>query len=149
MENKFTVSEVIHATPEQIYKVWLSTDGHAKMTGSPAKIESTVKGKFTAWDGYIFGETLELKPYSRIVQAWRTTEFPEDSPDSRVEILLEAVKGGTKITIIHSNIPEGQADDYQQGWQDFYIKPHEKLFRQTIERQITAARFYFFASSNS
>jgi len=128
MENKFTISEVIHATPEQIYKAWLSTDGHTKMTGSPAEVEGRVKGKFTAWDGYISGETLELKPYARFVQAWRTTEFPEGSPDSWVEILFEAVKGGTKITIKHSNIPEGQADDYKQGWQDFYFKPMKQYF---------------------
>jgi len=123
MEDKFTLSDIIPAPPEQIYKAWLSTDGHTKMTGSPAEVESSVEGKFTAWDEYISGETLELKPYSRIVQAWRTTEFPEGGPDSRVEILLESVKGGTKITIIHSNIPEGQAGDYKQGWQDFYFKP--------------------------
>jgi activator of HSP90 ATPase len=123
MENKFTISDVITATPEQIYKAWLSTDGHTKMTESPAEVEGRVKGKFNAWDGYISGETLELKPYSRIVQDWRTTEFPDGSPDSHVEILLESVKGGTKVTIIHSNIPDGQEDDYEQGWQDFYFTP--------------------------
>ena len=128
MENKFTLSEVIPATPAQIYKAWLSTDGHTKMTGSPAEVEVRVKGKFTAWDGYISGETLELKPYTRIVQAWRTTEFPEGGSDSRVEILLESVKSGTKVTIIHSNIPEGQADDYKHGWQDFYFKPMKDYF---------------------
>ena len=128
MENKFTLSDVIPATPEQIYTAWLSTDGHTKMTGSPAEVEAGVKGKFTAWDGYISGQTLELKPYTRIVQAWRTTEFPEDSPDSCIEILLESVKGGTKVTIIHSNIPDGQVDDYRQGWQDFYFKPMKDYF---------------------
>ena len=128
MESKFTISEVIPATPEQIYQAWLSTKGHSTMTGSPAEVEARVKGKFTAWDGYIFGETLELKPNQRIVQAWRTTEFPEGSPDSHVEILLEAVNGKTKITINHSNIPKGQAEDYKQGWQDFYFKPMKEYF---------------------
>jgi len=128
MENKFTLNDVIPASPEQIYKAWLATDGHTKMTGSPAEVETGAKGKFTAWEGYISGETLELKPYTRIVQAWRTTDFPEGSSDSRVEILLEAVKNGTKITINHSNIPEGQADDYKQGWNDFYFKPMKDYF---------------------
>ena len=123
MENKFTLSDVISASPAQIYKAWLSTSGHTGMTGSPAVVESKVKGKFTAWDGYISGEILELQPHRRIVQAWRTTEFPPASPDSRVEIILEPDPGGTKITITHSNIPEGQADDYKQGWHDFYFEP--------------------------
>jgi len=128
MENKFTTSEVVNATPEQIYQAWLSTKGHSDMTGSRAEVESKVKGKFTAWDGYISGKTLELKPFSRIVQAWRTTEFPEGSPDSRVEILLEPISDGTRITITHSNIPQGQADDYKQGWQDFYFIPMKSYF---------------------
>ena len=125
---KFTVSTVLPSSAEEIFNAWLSTEGHAAMTGSPAKVEPHVGGTFSAWDGYIFGKTLELKPYTRIVQAWRTTEFPEESADSRVELLLEAVEGGTKITLIHSEIPESQADGYKQGWEDFYFKPMKEYF---------------------
>ncbi len=125
---KFTVSTVLPSSAEEIFNAWLSTEGHAAMTGSPAKVEPRVGGTFSAWDDYIFGKTLELKPYARIVQAWRTTEFPEESADSRVELLLEAVEGGTKITLIHSEIPEGQADGYKQGWEDFYFKPMKEYF---------------------
>lgn len=128
MKNEFTVSTILASAPEKIFRAWLSTEGHAAMTGSPAKVEPRVGGTFSAWDGYIFGKTLELKPYARIVQAWRTTEFPEGSADSRVEILLEAVEGGAKITLVHSEIPAGQADDYKQGWEDFYFKPMKKYF---------------------
>ncbi len=128
MRNKFTVSATLKSTPKKIFNAWLSSEGHAAMTGSPAKVEPGVGGTFSAWDGYIFGKTLETKPYTRIVQAWRTTEFPEGSADSRVEILLEAVEGGTKIKLNHSEIPEGQADDYKQGWKDFYFTPMKKYF---------------------
>jgi activator of HSP90 ATPase len=62
------------------------------------------------------------------VQAWRTTEFPKGSPDSRVEIILETIDGGTKLTLLHSNIPEGQADDYKKGWQEFYFDPMKEYF---------------------
>ena len=128
MKNGFTVSTILPATPEQVFKAWLSSGGHAAMTGSPAKVEPRVGGAFTAWDGYIFGKTLEVKPYSRILQAWRTTEFPEDSQDSKLEILLEPAHGGTKITLKHTDIPEGQADGYKTGWEDFYFKPMKKYF---------------------
>ena len=130
MERKFTLRAVIPATPERIYKAWLSTAGHSKMTGSPAKVAPGGRGKFTAWDGYISGQTLERKPFARIVQAWRTTDFPEASPDSRVEINLEPVRGGTQVTIVHSEFPEGQADDYKQGWQDYYFQPMKEYFQK-------------------
>lgn len=128
MGNEFTLSTILPATPEQIYRAWLSTKGHTAMTGSPAKVEPGVGGKFSAWDGYISGQTLKLKPHTFIVQAWRTTEFPQGSPDSQVEVSLEAVSGGTKITLAHKNIPKGQAESYKQGWEDFYFKPMKEHF---------------------
>ena len=91
---------------------------------------ATWEASFSAWDGYIFGTTLELTPNQRIVQAWRTSEFPEDAPDSHLEILLEEVAGGTKITLTHSNMPEDQVSSYRQGWEEFYFKPMKKFFKK-------------------
>ena len=82
MQNEFTISTVLPAPPEKVFRAWLSSEGHTAMTGSPARIEPRVGGAFTAWDGYISGRTAALKPYTRIVQDWRTTEFPDGSPDS-------------------------------------------------------------------
>ena len=128
MKNGFKISAMIPAKPADIYRAWLSTKGHTAMTGSAAKINGKVGGKFSAWNGYIFGKTLELTPDQRIVQAWRTSEFPDDAPDSRLEVLLEAVKAGTKVTFIHSELPKGQADSYRLGWEDFYFKPMKAYF---------------------
>ena len=130
MKTEFTISNVFSVTPEKVYKAWLSTEGHSAMTGSPAKVEPRVGGPFMAWDGYITGKTLELKPYTRIVQAWRTSEFSEKDPDSRLELTLEAVKEGTKLTLKHSNIPDGQADSYEGGWDESYFQPMREYFNK-------------------
>src|SRR5688572_20560702 len=98
MKNGFELTIVLPATPDEIYNAWLSSEGHSALTGSPAQVDGKVGGEFTAWDGYISGRTLELEPGHRIVQAWRTSEFPEEAPDSRLELLFKAVKGGTKLT---------------------------------------------------
>jgi activator of HSP90 ATPase len=129
VKNGFTISEVIPAKPAEIYEAWLSSEGHTALTGNPAKVDGNVGGEFRAWDGYIFGRTLELRPNQRILQAWRTSEFPDDAPDSRLEVLLEEVAEGTKITLIHSDMPEDQIDSYRQGWEDFYFKPMKKYFK--------------------
>ncbi len=128
MPNEFTLSTLLPAAPEAIFRAWLPTEGHSAMTGSPAKVEPRVGGTFTAWDGYITGKTLELKPYTRIVQVWRTTEFPEGSPDSRIELVLEEAPGGTKLTLKHSNIPDGQAEAYEGGWEESYFQPMRDYF---------------------
>ena len=129
MKNQFTLTVTINAKAETIYQAWLSTDGHSAITGSRAKVDGTVNGDFTAWDGYIWGMFLELEPNHRILQAWRTSEFPSEVEDSIVEILLEDEKGKTKLTLNHSNMPEGQADSYKTGWEDFYFKPMREYYK--------------------
>lgn len=128
MKNGFTLIEVIAAEPAEIYANWMDSEGHSAMTGSPAKVDAQTGGEFSAWDGYIFGRTLELKPDRLIVQAWRTAEFPESAPDSRVEILLEETDGGTQVTLTHSDMPDDQVESYRQGWDDFYFKPMKEYF---------------------
>lgn len=128
MKDEFTLTAEFNESAEKIYKAYLSTQGHTQMTGSPAKVDGRVDGEFTAWDGYIWGTFLELEENKRITQAWRTSEFPEEAEDSRVEILLEEIATGealatTRLTLIHTNIPEGQAESYKTGWEDFYFKP--------------------------
>jgi activator of HSP90 ATPase len=124
----FTLTIILPASPKEIYNAWLSSEGHSQMTGSQAEVQGRSGGTFKAWDGYIWGVTLELEANRRIVQAWRTSEFPEGSPDSRVEILLEEDPNGTKITLTHTDIPEGQGDGYKQGWEDFYFTPMRAYF---------------------
>ena len=129
MSDSFTVLTVLPTSAESVYHAWLDSDEHSHFTGSPAQIDPAVGGSFTAWDGYISGVTLELEPHHRIVQAWRTTDFPKDSPDSRLELILDEVKDGTKVTLIHTNIPDGQGDEYKQGWEDWYFAPMQVYFR--------------------
>jgi activator of HSP90 ATPase len=132
--DRFTLSEVIAATPEEIYQAWLSSEGHTAMTGSPAVVKGRAGGEFSAWDGYIFGKTLALTPNRQIVQTWRSSEFPDDAPDSHLDVDLEEVGGGTKITLKHINLPADQVDSYRQGWEDFYFKPMREYFQSKIPK---------------
>jgi activator of HSP90 ATPase len=129
MADSFRVSAVLPTSPQEVYDAWLDGDQHGAFTGAEAAIEPGIGGAFSAWDGYISGTTLELDPPGRIVQAWRTTEFPLGSPDSRLEILLEEATEGTRITLVHTEIPEGQGPSYEKGWQDFYFAPMREYFR--------------------
>jgi hypothetical protein len=93
-------------------------------------VESRIGGRHTAWDGYIEGEILELEPSRRILQSWRSLDFPADSPPSRLELLFNATSdGGVEMTLLHSEIPEGQGTDYEEGWFEYYLKPMQRYFR--------------------
>ncbi len=123
----FSVSDIIPATPQEIFDAWLDSRGHEQLTGGqPAQISAN--GDFTAWNGYITGHNLELEPPRRIVQSWRTTKFTKDDPDSQIEVLLEPVAGGTKVTVRHTNVPNGHTSYRDGGWQNNYFDPMKKHF---------------------
>lgn len=135
------LSRILPATPERIYAAWLDAAQHSAMTGSPATIESTqIGGRFTAWDGYIDGSHLALEPSARIVQSWRSDDFPADALDSLLEVRLEPVPGGTRLTLRHSDLPEGQGPALLEAWEEFYLEPMERYFSKGAGRGGAAAR---------
>ncbi len=68
MSEKIQCSIFLPASTEDIYSALLDSKKHGEFTGDKAKIDPKVGGKFSAWDGYILGKTLELEPFKRIVQ---------------------------------------------------------------------------------
>ena len=121
---------ILAASRERLYDAWLDADDHAAFTGAPATSEPGVGGHHTAHGGYIKGRHVELTPGRRIVQSWRTTDFPSEAPDSRLELLFEARGDGseTTVTLIHTEIPEGQGAKYQSGWGELYFEPMRAYF---------------------
>jgi len=119
------------ASPKEVYEAWISGELHSKMTGSPATSEGKSGGAFTAWDGYILGKYIELEPGRRILQSWRTTDFPAKAPDSLVEIRLAKTGVATRLTLLQSDIPDGQSEMYADGWQKFYFDPMSAYFGET------------------
>ncbi len=129
MPESIRVSTVLPTTPSLLYAAWLSSKEHSAFTGGgKATCSPRIGGKFTAWDGYISGANQALGPNKRILQSWRTTEFHASAPDSSLEVLLEEVRGDTKITLVHTNIPDGQGESYKQGWLDYYFEPMKEYF---------------------
>jgi activator of HSP90 ATPase len=113
----------ILAKSEEVYKALTDPKTHSAFTGAKATGRPKVEKAFTAWDGYISGRYLKLQKGKRIVQEWRTTEWPKDSPPSIVDFTFKEKKGGTELTLVHSRVPTDQAASYRQGWIDAYWKP--------------------------
>jgi hypothetical protein len=110
------------------------------MTGSRATVASTeLGGAFTAWDGYIDGVHVALEPGRRIVQAWRSDDFPADAPESYLELLLEPARGGSQVTIRHRELPAGQGPGILAGWDEFYFTPMERFFTAEAKRRAVLA----------
>jgi activator of HSP90 ATPase len=119
---------VIPASPERVYAALTSARLHAAFTGAKATGIARVGCQFTAWDEYISGRHLVLEKNRRIVQAWETSEWPQDYPPSKLEIRLRAVPRGTELTMVHSGVPVSQAAGYRSGWVEYYWKPLKAYF---------------------
>lgn len=128
MSEEFTVSAFMPALPLAVYLAWLEGGKHSEMTGAEAHGEPVAGTPFDAWDGYIHGTNVELEPGRRIVQRWRTAEFPGDAPDSLIEVTLAPEGNGTRLNLKHTGIPDGQARLYEQGWHDHYFRPMQEYF---------------------
>ncbi len=126
-ENSIILSVTFPIPVEQLYTAWLDSKQHSAMTGGEAHCSDQLGEAFTAWDGYITGKNLRLDPGIRIIQSWRTMDFQEDDSFSRLELRFESVNLGSQLTLLHSEIPDGQPD-YARGWEEHYFAPMRAYF---------------------
>ncbi len=127
MKESLELKEIFPVPPSTIYQAWLNSEEHSEMTGGEAKCSDQVGDKFTAWDDYITGVNKSLKPNEEIIQSWRTTQFEESDEDSELVIRFKEIEGGCEVTLIHTNIPEGQTQ-YELGWVNHYFTPMKNYF---------------------
>jgi activator of HSP90 ATPase len=140
MQTSFRLKTKLPARPAAVYRAWLSGAGHSAMTGASATASDKEGGSFTAWDGYITGRNVTLKPEWCIVQAWRTSQFSQSDPDSRLELCIHPSGDGSELLLIHTNIPPDQAAGYEAGWVDHYFEPMKKYFSSLAPKKSSAAK---------
>lgn len=140
MSESVAVKFVIHAPAKAIYDAWLNSAEHSAMTGAKATASRLVGGAFTSWDGYIKGKNLLLLDSKKIVQSWRSSEFPENAPDSVLSVTFHEMNGITEVDLEHKDIPPGQGVQYQSGWIEFYANPMQKHFATKYGQLTRAAR---------
>lgn len=122
--------EYLPVKPVEIYDAFLNEKKHTAFTGAKATCDRRVGGKFTAWDGYIEGKNVKLENGRRIIQEWKTTEWPEGYPPSILEFTFKPKGKGTEIKMTQSSVPALQAENYKKGWVDFYWMPLRKYFKK-------------------
>ena len=120
--------QFIPAEPIEVYDAFLSEEKHSAFTGARATCERFVGGKFTAWDGYIAGKNVKLESGRRIVQEWKTSEWPKGYKPSVLEFTFKKKGDGTEVHLLQKNVPVSQAENYDKGWIDYYWTPLKKYF---------------------
>lgn len=124
------VSFVLPVSADRLYAAWLDPKEHAAFTGGGA-VTSTAKvgGKWTAFDGYASGKYLELASPEKIVMTWAAQDFPEGYGESQVEVLFQPASGGTRVTILHADLPPGDEERFRKGWKRYYESTMREYFK--------------------
>lgn len=68
-------------------------------------------------------------PNKKIVQTWKVTDgtWPEGH-DSEITFELKKSLKGTEIQFTHKDVPAERADEFKQGWNDYYWTPMKMMF---------------------
>ena len=117
------------ASPHDVYEALMDSKKHAAFSGGKASISRMVGGKISAYDNYIAGKNIELVPDKKIVQDWRSVDWPEGY-FSRVTFKFTAVPEGTRLDFIHADVPEGTEEEFKQGWIDNYWEPMKRYLEK-------------------
>ncbi|MFT5112343.1 MAG: activator of HSP90 ATPase [Parasphingorhabdus sp.] len=116
--------EVLFSTgAESIFEALINAKIFGEVTGSPATIDAISGGKFSCFDGMITGQTIEIIPNSRLVQAWRVGNW-QPGIYSIVKFELEKLsEKKTKLIFDHTGFPEEHRGHLDQGWHERYWTP--------------------------
>ena len=114
-----------NCSPKQLYRIYMDSKKHAQAIGSKASVQNKVGGSFSAF-GMLKGKFLVLVKNKMIVQAWRSVKFRKGDDDSILVLRFEKVKGGARIDLLHTAIPEHDYADIKKGWPNYYWKPWQK-----------------------
>ena len=121
---------VFDASPREVYRALVESKRHAAFTGARASITNKRGGKMSAYDGYVSGELLVLRPGKRLVQTWRSQTWPRGRAESILDIRLEPLGKKTRLTMIHSGVPPSLAKGFTSGWRSSYWKPLTNYLRK-------------------
>lgn len=92
--------------------------------GGPAKMDDKVGTKFSLWGKSIWGTNTRVFKEKKLVQDWLSDS--DNQPWEKASVVtftLEPEKEGTRVKLLHENIPDRDAKDIASGWRDYYLGP--------------------------
>ena len=115
------VSVHVKATPEVVYQYLTDPVKYVLWKGRKAKLEPKPGG--TYWVEFnerdtVSGKFVEVVPNEKVVftWGWETPGNPIKPGSSTVSITLVPDGAGTKLTLVHTGLPEPAMDHHRQGW---------------------------------
>jgi activator of HSP90 ATPase len=118
---------IFAASADAIYKTLTNAKDFARMTGGrAAKIAAKTGGEFSMFGGQITGRHVELVPGKRVVQAWRSKDWPAGHY-SIVHFELKPAEKGTALVFDQAGHPADAEEHLETGWGKMYWEPMKAM----------------------
>lgn len=119
---EYSTSIDIEAPADVVFDHLTTPEGMVAWMGQHAELDPVAGGGFAVdINGTpIRGEYVEVDPPRRLVVTWGvagSADFPAGS--SRVELTLTPTASGTRLSLVHADLPEQKHDGYAVGWAHF------------------------------
>jgi uncharacterized protein YndB with AHSA1/START domain len=118
----YTTSIEIEAAPDLVFDYLVTEAGMTAWMGQHATLNPRAGGSFAVdIAGHaIRGQYLEVERPHRVVVSWGmagSTDLPPGS--STVEFTLKPTSHGTRVELVHSQLPDSRLDGHADGWTHF------------------------------
>lgn len=123
--SEYTAAIEIDAPPEVVFAHLVTSEGMVAWMGQHAELDPTPGGLFAVdINGeQIRGTFLDIEPPRRVVLTWGVVgngEHPAGS--SRVEFTLIPCARGTRLELLHAQLPASHAHMHERGWKHFLAR---------------------------
>ena len=112
----------IDATPEVVFRFLVTDAGITAWMGDWASLEPVPGGAFAVnIAGFrARGSFLEVDPPRRVTVTWGFEESADLPPGaSTVSFELTETAGGTRLEVVHTDLPDGEVPGHADGWRHF------------------------------
>ena len=116
----------INALPEDVFSAITNPFTIELWSGYPASMSPEENSDFAIFGGDITGKNLQVIKNRKLVQEW---DFGEQEASSVVTIELIKNPQGTKVLLEHTNVPDKDAEEMEQGWRLYYWGAVKEFFK--------------------
>lgn len=119
--NIIEFERILPAEPDRVWRALTSADGLSAWLAPEVSIDPRIDGAVRLVfdeDNEVTGTITEFDPPRSLSHTW----IINGSASSIVHYTLEAVDGGTRLTLTHIGLPDEMSGGYTPGWHAYLVR---------------------------
>jgi uncharacterized protein YndB with AHSA1/START domain len=124
------LTRVMPYPPARVLRALTDSGELRAWSGATGRVAARVGGAVSMWDGWNTGTLVARRPPTTLAYTWRTESWKPGVPPSVVRWRLTRVPGGTRVSLVHSRLPNlREYRGHRGGWTKYFLAPMEEYLR--------------------